>query len=116
MSEVRLYVDEDAGENAVVEGLRARGVDLLTTIEAGQCGATDPEQLAFAVKQGRTIYTFNVGDFARLHQQYLSEGTDHFGIIVVPDQRCSIGAKVRRLAGFIRQVTAQEMINHMEYL
>ena len=29
MSEVRLYVDEDAGENAVVQGLRARGVDVL---------------------------------------------------------------------------------------
>ena len=53
MSEVRLYVDEDAEEYAVVQGLRARGVDLLTTSEAGQCGASDPDQLAFAVKQGR---------------------------------------------------------------
>ena len=116
MSEVRLYVNEDAGENAVVQGLRARGVDLLTTIEAGQCGATDPEQLAFAVKQGRAIYTFNVGDFAQLHQQYLLQSIDHFGIIVVPDQRCNIGEKIRRLAGFIRQVTAEEMLNRMEYL
>ncbi len=31
MSQVRLYVDEDAEEHAVVQGLRARGVDLLTT-------------------------------------------------------------------------------------
>ena len=116
MSDVRLYLDEDAGENAVADGLRARGVDLLTTIEAGQGGATDPEQLAFAVKQGRTIYTFNVGDFARLHQQYLRQGAEHFGIIVVPDQRCAIGEKIRRLAGFIHRVTAEEMINRMEYL
>ncbi len=28
---VRLYLDEDAGENAVVRGLRARGVDVLAT-------------------------------------------------------------------------------------
>ena len=116
MSEVRLYVDEDAEEDAVVRGLRARGVDLLTTVEAGHCGATDPEQLAFAVKQGRAIYTFNVGDFAKLHHEYLLQGTNHFGIIVVPDQRCTIGVKIRRLAGFIRQVTADEMINRMEYL
>ena len=27
-----------------------------------------------------------------------------------------IGEKIRRLAGFIRQVTAEEMINRMEYL
>ena len=45
MSEVRLYVDEDAGENAVVQGLRARGFDVLTTIEAHRCGATDQDQL-----------------------------------------------------------------------
>ena len=116
MSELCLYVDEDAGENAVMQGLRARGADLLTTIEAGQCGATDPEQLAFAVEQGRAIYSFNVSDFAKLHQQYLHQGTDHFGIIVLPDQRCNIGEKVRRVAGFIRQVTAEEMTNRMEYL
>jgi hypothetical protein len=30
MNRVRLYVDEDACETAVVEGLRARGVDVLT--------------------------------------------------------------------------------------
>ncbi|MGO8753012.1 MAG: hypothetical protein ACLQNE_44285 [Thermoguttaceae bacterium] len=39
MSEVRLYFDEDAGENAVVQGIRARGFDILTTIEAHHCGA-----------------------------------------------------------------------------
>ena len=116
MSEVRLYVDEDAGENAVVQGLRARGVDVLTTIEANQCGATDREQLAFAVQQRRTIYTFNVGDFARLHREYLQEGIDHNGIIVLPDQRCSVGEKIRRLAGFISRVSSEEMVNRMEYL
>ena len=88
----------------------------MTTLEAGQCGATDPEQLAFAVKQGRAIYTFNVGDFAKLHRQYLVQSIDHFGIIVIPDQRYTIGEKVRQLAGFIRQVTAEEMISRMEFL
>jgi len=61
-------------ENAVVIGLRARGVDLLTTVEVGRTGTTDPEQLAFAVLQARTIYTFNVGDFAQLHSEYLQNG------------------------------------------
>ncbi|NUQ65620.1 MAG: DUF5615 family PIN-like protein [Pirellulales bacterium] len=116
MSEVRLYMDEDAGESAVVQGLRARGIDVLTTIEANQCGATDREQLAFAARQGRAIYTFNVGDFARLHREYLRQSIDHCGILVIPDQRYSVGQKVRRLAGFIRSVTAEGMANRMEYL
>ena len=53
MIAVLLYVDEDAAEHAVVQGLRARGLDVLTTIEAGQCGASDQDQLAFAVQHGR---------------------------------------------------------------
>ncbi len=116
MSEVRLYCDEDAGENAVVEGLRARGIDVLTTIEAGHCGATDQDQFAFAIQQRRTIYTFNVGDFARLHRDHLQQGGAHSGIIVLPDQRCSVGEKIRRLAAFITSVTSEETTNRMDYL
>lgn len=116
MSEVRLYVDEDAGEAAVVHGLRARGNDVLTTLEANRCGTTDAAQLIFATEHRRSIYTFNVGDFARLHDEYLKHGTDHAGIIVVPEQRYSIGEKIRRLAGFLSKVTAEQMVNRMEYL
>ena len=100
----------------MVHGLRARGVDVLTTVEANRCGATDQDQLAFAIQQGRSIYTFNVGDFALLHRERLQQGIDRAGIIVVPDQRCSVGEKIRRLAGFLSKVTAEEMINRMEYL
>ncbi len=109
MSDVHLHMDEDAGENAVVQGLPARGVDVLTTIEANRCGATDREQLAFATEQRRSIYTFNVGDFARLHREHLTRGIDHSGILVLPDQRCSVGEKIRRVAGFVSRVTAEEM-------
>lgn len=116
MSEVRLYLDEDAGENAVVRGLRARGFDVLTTVEADRCGTTDGDQLTFAAEQGRTIYTFNVADFARLHREYLLHGIDHAGIIVLPDQRCSIGEKIRRVAGFLSRVAGEEMVNRIEYL
>ncbi len=116
MSDVRLYIDEDAAENAVVVGLRARGVDVLTTVEAKRCGATDQDQLSFATQQGRSIYTFNVGHFASLHGEHLRQGIDHAGIVVVPDQRCSVGEKIRRRASFLSSVTAEEIVNRMEYL
>ena len=57
-----------------------------------------------------------MGDFARLHREHLQEGIDHSGIIVLPDQRCSVGEKIRRVAGFISKVTSEEMVNRMEYL
>lgn len=34
MSQIRLYVDEDAAQHAVVEGLRNHGVDVLTILDA----------------------------------------------------------------------------------
>ena len=77
---------------------------------------TDPEQLAFAVQEARTIYTFNVRDFARLHAEYLQQKREHNGIVVIPDQRYSIGEKIRQIARFISTFTAEEMVNRMEFL
>jgi len=45
MTPVRLYVDEDAGEHAVVCGLRARGVDVLTAVEANRLLSSFVRQL-----------------------------------------------------------------------
>ena len=64
MSSVRYYVDEHVG-NAVVQGLRQRGVDILTVVEAGMLSTTDEAQLAFALNAGRVIFTQD-GDFLRL--------------------------------------------------
>lgn len=116
MSDVRLYVDEDASEHAVIRGLRARGVDILTTAEAGRLGTSDSEQLTFAAEQTRAIYTFNVSDFARLHREHLEQGLDHHGIVVIPDQRCSVGEKIRRVARLVASVSASDMVNRIEYL
>ena len=74
MSQIRLYVDEDAAERAVVDGLRDRGVDVVTILEVDMAAATDEEQLSFAASRSRTIYTLNVDDYCRLHGQVLSEG------------------------------------------
>jgi hypothetical protein len=116
MSRVRLYVDEDAEEYAVIQGLLARGLDVLTTSAEHRTGTTDAEQLAFAIELQRTLYSLNVADFACLRRERLKRGDSHFGIVVIPDQRCSIGEKIRRLAAFVNRVTAEEMIDRMEFL
>jgi hypothetical protein len=116
MSGVRLYVDEDASEMAVIVGLRARGVDLCTTLEAGRLGTSDSDQLAYAAEQERAIYTFNASDFARLHRDCLRAGRSHAGIIVISEQRYSIGEKIRRLAAFIHSMTAESLRDRIVYL
>ena len=56
MSNVRFYVDEHVG-NAIVHGLRRRGVDVVTVVEAGMLGRMDEAQLAFAQNVSRVIFT-----------------------------------------------------------
>jgi hypothetical protein len=115
MSRVRLYVDEDAAQRAVVDGLRSHGLDVLTVLEAGIVGESDEEQLTFATSQGRAVYTLNVADFCQLHTQFLTAGKGHCGVIVIPRQRYSVGEKIRRLAEITERLTAEQMINRLEY-
>ena len=75
----RLYIDEDSGDRDLVQALRARGVDVITAQEAGMIERTDAEHLQFATEQNRVLYSFNRGDFLRLHSLYLAEGRDPRG-------------------------------------
>jgi hypothetical protein len=113
---IRLYLDEDASHHALVQGLRARRFDLVTTFEAGRSGADDEDQLVFAARDGRVVYTFNAGDFARLHAEFLRSGRSHAGILTVPRQRYTIGEQIKRLSAFLYSVPAEAMVNRIEYL
>ncbi len=114
--QISLYIDEDAMSRALVQGLRARNVDVLTVLDCGMEGKSDPEQLAFAASRGRVIYTYNVGDFCQLHTEYLAQEKEHAGIIVVNRQRYSIGEQLKQTLLLIHQTTAEEMRNTLHFL
>ena len=42
---------------AAIRGLRERGIDVLSVPEANMLGASDEEHLAFALAEGRVIFT-----------------------------------------------------------
>ena len=76
MSErIRLYMDEHVS-SAVTNGLRRRGVNVLTAQEAGLIAASDADHLAMVAREGRIIFTQDA-DFLRLH----AVGIAHHGII-----------------------------------
>ena len=114
--EYGLYCDEDSMRNALVLALRKRGVDILSALEAGTVKEPDDRQLAYAATQGRAIYSFNVGDFCRLHSQWLAEERSHAGIILAQQQQYSIGEQIRRLVKIIGTLSAEEMRNRLEFL
>src|ERR1700693_56759 len=116
MSQVRLYLDEDAMRKALVFGLRARNVDVLTAAEAEMINRDDQDHLAAAAASGRGLYTFNVADYCVLHEAWLAEKRLHAGIIVAQQQRYSAGEELRRLMRLISTVTAEEMRNQIDFL
>ena len=48
--------------NAIAKGLRMGGIDVTMSSEEGLIGASDQEQLAYALLQSRVIFTFDDGD------------------------------------------------------
>lgn len=114
--QVRLYLDEDTPSRALAHNLCQRGIDVSTVIEEGRQGLSDREQLEFATAQGRTIYSCNMGDFQQLHTEYMTQGKNHAGIILVSQQRYSIGEQVRRLLRLIKARSAEKMRNDLEFL
>lgn len=113
---VRLYLDEDSMRRSLVRGLRARGIDVITALDAGMIERADKEHLDFATAQGRVLCSFNVGDFYDLHGQYLAEDRSHAGMILMQQQRLSVGEQMRRLLRLVALRSAEDMENAVEFL
>lgn len=95
---------------AISQGLRHRGVDVLTTQEAGLLSVSDEEHLKFASDTGRVIFTQDA-DFLRLH----AAGFSHQGIAYAP-QQTPISNIVRGLMLIFDLFNPEEMVNHVEFL
>jgi predicted nuclease of predicted toxin-antitoxin system len=96
--------------SAVTQGLRRRGVDVLTAQEAAMVTASDEEHLAFALSQGRVIFTQDA-DFLRLHVA----GSNHAGIAYV-HQQTPVGDMIRGLMLIVEVLEPGDMLDHVEYL
>ncbi len=107
---IRYHLDEHV-DSAVAAGLRQRGIDVTTTVEAGLMGATDEDQLAFAAANGRVCVTRDP-DFLVLHNR----GITHAGIAYWHPKRRSVGQIVLDLTLLWRLATAEGMRGRVEYL
>ena len=78
----------------LVQAIRARGVDVITALDAGMIERADEEHLDYATAQGKS----------------------HPGIILTRQQRYSVGEQTRRLLRLIAAKSVEEMKNRGEYL
>lgn len=104
MSEIRYYTDEHVAKAVI------RGLDVLTTPEANNLSMDDEDHLAFALAEGRVIFTQD-DDFLKL----ASLGKANAGIVYAP-QHTSIGEIIQGLILIYQVLEAEEMIGNIEYL
>jgi hypothetical protein len=107
---IRFYFDEHIPW-AVAHGLRQRGVDVLTSQEAGQSGLPDADQLAFATVQGRVMMTHDPH-----YIELAARGVEHAGIAFCYSTKYQPGALLQALLIVHGAMTAEEMRDHVEYL
>ena len=116
LNRIRIYIDEDAMDSDLVAALRSRGVAVITVLDAGLTRRSDNEQLAYATGQVCVLYTFNVPDFFRLHEEWISAGREHAGMILSRQQRFSIGEQLRRILHLRATRTPGSVRNQVEFL
>jgi predicted nuclease of predicted toxin-antitoxin system len=113
---VRLYFDRHITAR-LAQDLRRRGYDVLTTEDAGLDTAADEAQLAFATDEGRAILTFNIRDFAPLHEQWAAAGRPHAGIIVSRQLgNRQYGLLFQRMLRLLNHFTADELTSNIVHL
>jgi hypothetical protein len=113
MKKIRLMLDEDV-HLALADSLRKRGYDVVHVQEMWGKGKSDAKQLETAVSQKRCIFSFNVKDFVMLHNQYVAEGREHWGIFV--SKQLSIGESFRKLLYKLGNFSDEAVKNRLEFL
>jgi hypothetical protein len=107
---IRFHLDEN-GSRAIAGGLRRRGIEVTTTPEAGLMGASDEQQAAYGLAEGRVLFTQDQ-DFLRLD----AEGVSHAGIAYCVKESKSIGELIQGLVLIWEVYEPEEMAGRVEYL
>lgn len=111
----KLYLDEDSQRQDLVQALRSRNVDLITTTEADMSGVDDDAQLDWATENNRVIYSYNVRDFNRIHTERINRSLSHSGIII-GIQRYGVGRQLSGLLKLLEEISAEQMKNTLRFL
>ncbi len=98
----------------LAEQLRKHGFDVTSTIELGMLAEDDAKQLEFAASQQRAIVSINHRHFAPLHEHYMAEGKEHWGIILSTEE--SVHVYRRRLLRLLNTLSAEDLKNEIRWL
>jgi len=101
--------------HAITDGLRLRGVDVLTAYEDGAHRLPDSELLDRATELGRVLFSLDA-DLLREAQQRQQTRSSFCGVIFAHQMKVSIGKCIEDLEIIAQAVKPEELANQVEYL
>ena len=111
---VKFYMDVHV-RRAVTEGLRLRGVEVLTAQEDGAAEFTDPALLDRATELGRVLFTQD-DDLLREADLRQQQETPFAGVIYAHQLNITIGECIRDLELIAGGSEPEEWVNQTLYL
>ncbi|CAN5116582.1 MAG: DUF5615 family PIN-like protein [Pyrinomonadaceae bacterium] len=111
---IKLYMDVHI-RRAVTEGLRLRGVDVLTAQEDGAGGFADPALLDRATELRRVLFTQD-DDLLREAKRRQQTGQSFAGVVYAHQLNITIGQCIAELELIAHASEPDEWLNHTEYL
>ena len=107
-----IYADENVWA-PVAEGLRRRGWDVTTVMEAETLGLSDRDHLKFATERNWLLLTFD-DDFPKLAATDFAD-VDHAGILYVSQHGCDVGELVRRIDATLQRIESTDVSGEVVY-
>ena len=108
------YMDENVSR-LITEGLRRRGVDVLTVQEDGISGEPDPVVFDRAVELGRPIFSQD-RDFLIEAKRRQIEGYAFPGVVYCRQSRLSVGDCISDLEIIAKACSPEELSDRVTYL
>jgi len=108
------YMDQHV-PRAITNGLRLRGVDVLTAYEDGASALSDPELLSRATELQRVLFTQD-DDLLVEAVRRIQQGIPFYGVVYAHQLHASIGACVRDLEVIAKVGEPEDIVNRIQFL
>src|SRR5258707_364753 len=108
------YMDHNV-HSAIIQGLRLRQINCLTTFEDGLARSKDPAILHRANQHGRVLFTQD-RDFLEIANEWIDAGRQFNGIVYASQLRVTIGRAISDLQLIAEMMTPVEMLNRVIHL
>ncbi|MHC4879844.1 MAG: DUF5615 family PIN-like protein [Planctomycetota bacterium] len=109
-----LYMDQHV-PLSITEGLRERGIDVLTAAEDSAADSSDPDILQRANELQRAVFTLD-DDFLAIAAEWLESGREFAGLAYAHQLGITIGQAVHDLELMATVLDLTDMKNRIEFL